>query len=444
MGGNMRNLGVWVIALAASAASQAATDCSGLTSFSLPTLNVVVTHAEVVPAAPPLPAHCRADGMINEHTGPDGKTYGIGFGIALPDNWNNRFLFQGGGGYNGLVRPPVGVAAVGASPVSARGFAVSSPTPATRATPCSMNARRRSASEPRFRALRDRRRSSRREAHHCRVLRRPAEYSYFTGCSTGGREAMVMTQRYPSYFDGVVSGDPAIHVGYSGLGNAWPSRGVQRSSAQGPSGRPQPHLLFSEADKKLVVDGVLNACDADDGIKDGMVFNMKARCRTRSWRARLRQRENRFVPGPAADQCAAQGLRGAAKLERSAHLPHEPKRCRSRRVPAERYSAARRSGVAGCHRRRRATFCDARKPAESVDGCRLDQSQHVLRKRRQAAVLSWNERPDFPWNGHARLLRAHGQGQRRNGEGADMEPLLAVPGMLHCAAATTRSTSSTC
>src|SRR5437868_311382 len=40
-----------------------------------------------------------------------GKTYGIGFAIALPDNWNNRFLFQGGGGLNGSVRPPVGGAA---------------------------------------------------------------------------------------------------------------------------------------------------------------------------------------------------------------------------------------------------------------------------------------------------------------------------------------------
>ena len=46
--------------------------------------------------------------MINERTGADGKTYGIGFSLALPDNWNNRFLFQGGGGYNGSVRPPLG------------------------------------------------------------------------------------------------------------------------------------------------------------------------------------------------------------------------------------------------------------------------------------------------------------------------------------------------
>jgi feruloyl esterase len=273
----MRNLGVWVLTLAVSAASQAATDCSGLASFSLPTLNVVVTHAEVVPAVPPLPAHCRADGMINEHTGPDGKTYGIGFGIALPDNWNNRFLFQGGGGYNGLVRPPVGVAAVGASPGLARGFAVVSTDTGHKSDAVfdrSYDVDQQASLDFAHFAIGD----VAVVAKHiiAAYYGRPAEYSYFTGCSTGGREAMVMTQRYPSYFDGVVSGDPAIHVGYSGLGNAWLRAAFNEAAPKDASGRPQPHLLFSEADKQLVVDGVLNACDADDGLKDGMVFNMKA------------------------------------------------------------------------------------------------------------------------------------------------------------------------
>ena len=87
---------------------------------------------------------------------------------------------------------------------------------------------------------------------------------------------MVMTQRYPSYFDGVVSGDPAIHVGYSGLGNAWLRAAFNEAAPKDANGRPQPHLLFSDADKKLVTDGVLAACDADDGVRDGMVFNTRA------------------------------------------------------------------------------------------------------------------------------------------------------------------------
>ena len=59
-------------------------------------------------SSPRLPAHCRVDGVIDERTGRDGKPYGIGFAVALPANWNGRFLFQGGGGLNGSVQPPLG------------------------------------------------------------------------------------------------------------------------------------------------------------------------------------------------------------------------------------------------------------------------------------------------------------------------------------------------
>ena len=273
----MRRLALLVPMLATTFASHAAPDCAALTSFSLPTSNVVITNAGNVAAAPPLPAHCRVDGVINERAGVDGKTYGIGFGLALPANWNQRFLFQGGGGYNGLVRPPLGVAAVGANPGLARGFAVVSTDTGHK-------------SDAVFdRAYDVDQQASIDFAHFAigdvtvvakqivaQYYGQPAEYSYFTGCSTGGREAMVMTQRYPSYFDGVVSGDPAIHTGYSGLANAWLRAAFNEAAPKDANGRPQPHLLFSDADKRLVTDGVLAACDVDDGLRDGMVFNMRA------------------------------------------------------------------------------------------------------------------------------------------------------------------------
>ena len=43
---------------------------------------------------------------------------------------------------------------------------------------------------------------------------RPPDHSYYIGCSTGGREAMLMSQRYPSYFDGIVAGAPAMRTGF--------------------------------------------------------------------------------------------------------------------------------------------------------------------------------------------------------------------------------------
>ena len=71
-----------------------------------------------------LPTHCYVEGISNERTGADGKTYGLGFALAMPADWNGRFLFQGGGGLNGTVHPPLGGNAAGDKPALARGFAV--------------------------------------------------------------------------------------------------------------------------------------------------------------------------------------------------------------------------------------------------------------------------------------------------------------------------------
>ena len=55
---------------------------------------------------------------------------------------------------------------------------------------------------------------------------KPAAYSYFVGCSTGGREGMILSQRYPTVFNGIVSGDPAMRTGFSNLAIAMDSRGL--------------------------------------------------------------------------------------------------------------------------------------------------------------------------------------------------------------------------
>src|SRR5688500_450884 len=104
----------------------------------MPGLPLSITKAEWIPAgstspgsqnplAPPavtLPAYCRVDGVLDRRTGADGKSYGIGFALALPGEWNGRFLFQGGGGLNGSVQMPLGATAAGSMPALVRGFAV--------------------------------------------------------------------------------------------------------------------------------------------------------------------------------------------------------------------------------------------------------------------------------------------------------------------------------
>ena len=58
---------------------------------------------------------------------------------------------------------------------------------------------------------------------------------------------MLMTQRYPSEFDGVISGDPAMRTGFSQIGNNWSAVAFNEIAPKDDSGRAQPSKVFSEA-----------------------------------------------------------------------------------------------------------------------------------------------------------------------------------------------------
>jgi feruloyl esterase len=92
----------------------------------------------------------------------------------------------------------------------------------------------------------------------------------------GGREAMIATQRYPLEFDGVVSGAPAMRTAFSGIGDRWVSSALATIAPKDEKGQPISDKALSESDKKLVISNLLDACDGLDGIKDGMIFNVKA------------------------------------------------------------------------------------------------------------------------------------------------------------------------
>ena len=270
--------------------AQTSSKCADLTKFKIPGVPMVITKAATIPASSApgtataetsatsatIPSHCQADGMINERTGADGRTYGIGFSLALPDSWNNRFLFQGGGGYNGSVRSPVGAAAAGSNPGLARGFAVVSTDTGHKGATFDRTYDVDQQASLDFAQVAVARVAELAKQIIAQYYGQPARYSYFVGCSTGGREGMLMTQRYPSYFDGVVSGDPAMRTGFSQIGNNWAAVTFNQIAPKDDAGRPQPNKVFSESDKKLIVNGILNACEANDGLKDGMVFNTRA------------------------------------------------------------------------------------------------------------------------------------------------------------------------
>jgi hypothetical protein len=237
-------------------------------------------------AAPPgapvsainLPTHCRVEGMINERTGAEGKTYGIGFTLALPENWSGRFLLMGGGGLNGSVGEPIGPVAAGGRPALTRGFAVLSHDSGHKGAvfDAAFMADQRAAldfaeSSVRTVALLG-------KAITERFYGKGANKSYMAGCSTGGREGMLASQRYPELFDGIVVGAPAMRTGNSNLGMAYAQVMFNQAAPKDGQGRPLIAHSFSAADRQLVLKGLLEQCDGIDGLKDGMIENV-GQCR---------------------------------------------------------------------------------------------------------------------------------------------------------------------
>lgn len=282
-------IAVVVAALSGGAAAlpQASNSCSSLTGMKLE--GVEITKAEAVaagmvvpppyPGAPsigPLPAHCRVDGVINRRKGADGEEFGIGFAVALPEAsaWNHDLMMQGGGGGNGFVSYPAGASYTGDKPALVRGFAVASTDTGHKAKTGAFD----------FSFMRDQQAyldfAFLANAEVAGVAKRivaeyytkPAAYSYFVGCSTGGREGMILSQRYPSVFNGIVSGDPAMRTGLSNLAIAqWFPVAYNQASPKDATGKPQVDKFLSDAERKLFMNALMKQCDAKDGVADAMI-----------------------------------------------------------------------------------------------------------------------------------------------------------------------------
>jgi feruloyl esterase len=85
-------------------------------------------------------------------------------------------------------------------------------------------------------------------------------YSYFVGCSAGGKQAMKEAQMFPNDYDGVVAGSPGVNWSGRALLSVW----AGQATAQTPLPREKFSVLNSAA---------IAACDANDGVKDGVIEN---------------------------------------------------------------------------------------------------------------------------------------------------------------------------
>jgi Tannase and feruloyl esterase len=237
-----------------------AADCAHLKNLQLPDTTIAVADAvtsgvlevEDAPALHSLPAFCRVAGEFRPT-----RDSRIRFEVWLPaQGWNGRLLGAGNGGFAGAIyyRQMVGYLK--------RGFAVAATdaghqAEGTDATWAFGHPEKIKDFGWRAIHLTAERAKQILDAYYGK----PADKAYFDACSDGGREALMEAQRFPEDYDGILAGAPA---------NAW--------STMLAAGAGAMQTLFNDPkayipDRKLpaLQRASLAACDALDGLKDGIV-----------------------------------------------------------------------------------------------------------------------------------------------------------------------------
>lgn len=253
-------------------------DCGALAALTPAgtTLTATAVAAGTVVGGNAQPAHCVLRGRMNERTGADGLPYYIGYELRLPQVWNGRFMFQGGGGNDGVIRDALGSLAGGGSIAGlktgalAQGFAVVSTDGGHQGTSASFGLDPQARIDHAYNAY-DVVTVAAKNLIAQAYGRKP-DHSYFVGCSGGGRQALLFPQRFPDHFDGVAANAPAIKVAReASIASVWSL--VTHSALA-----PVLSQAYSNADLKLVADAVVQRCDTLDGAADGLIHANPAAC----------------------------------------------------------------------------------------------------------------------------------------------------------------------
>ncbi len=195
----------------------------------------------IISATDKVPEHCVVRGVINR---------AIQFEVRMPtSNWSGRFLMEGTGGASGYIADT--------TVELHRGFAIASTDTGHEGSDPDYAYQPEAALDYAFRGV------------HLATLTAKAvistyygediDYAYYRGCSNGGRQGLIEATRYPDDFDGIVAGAPAFQVMREFM--IW-SLSVHRAQEANPL--EEAHLvLLDEASRA--------ACDALDGVEDGVI-----------------------------------------------------------------------------------------------------------------------------------------------------------------------------
>lgn len=260
-------------ALALGASGRAAAVCTSLARA--PLAGGQVTSAEVVAKGFDAPAFCRVRAELRPVA--DSR---IGVDVWLPlKGWNGRFVQLGTGGFAGTI-PEAGLAA------EVRRGSAAAVTDTGHRGEDGFDARWAEGAPERvidygYRSLKVSSKAAR--AVTAAFYRRAPRYSYFVGCSNGGRQALMVAQRFPEAFDGVLAGAPALRWSSQLASFSWTQQVLRAPGGLIPVGK----LPAIQA-------AALAACRPQAKIVAGVATDPRA-CRLKA--------EALLCLGPETDRC---------------------------------------------------------------------------------------------------------------------------------------------
>jgi feruloyl esterase len=248
-----------------------AASCESLASLSLP--HATITKAEVVPAgafkapppagpAPPidfgqasysdLPAFCRVAATLKPTSDSD-----IQIEVWLPVSaWNGKYEAVGGGGWAGVISYSAMADAI-------RGGYATSSTDTGHVGPTGTFALGHPEKVVDFAYRSEHDMTLKAKAVIQAFYGSAPHYSYWNGCSTGGKQGLTEAQRYPKDYNGIVAGAPAnymIHL-------------HAESIAVWQITHKTPEAMIPPSKYPVIHEAVMKQCDTLDGLKDGLIEN---------------------------------------------------------------------------------------------------------------------------------------------------------------------------
>jgi len=258
-------------------AATAATQCASLNGLSIPassigepTSGATITSATLTETSG---EYCKVNGAIAPV---DPAAPSINFQVNLPTNWNRKALHYGGGGFDGTLITgvePLDMAPTGSATPLANGYATFGDDSGHQSL--SITDGKFAANDE---ALANYGGLSLKKTHDVAMALIKKRYSsapdkvYFFGSSTGGRDGLSEAQRWPSDYDGIVVNRPALNYTGLRLSNVAFGRALYLNNGAG---------WLDVAKTVLLQNAVMSACDALDGVADGIISNVAA-CKAQS------------------------------------------------------------------------------------------------------------------------------------------------------------------